>query len=135
MATNDMAKNFLAATSKSVKLLGKNPKMPAPRNDITKLFQAIDKARDATNKARNALADQIQDYDNALDAVKNDLVSYKQQLAKADFGLDVKKPEDKKKIVAVQKIMDDACGDVLDNLIDLHKVVDDLDKALEQDIK
>jgi hypothetical protein len=31
--------------------------------------------------------------------------------------------------------MDDACGDVLDNLIVSHKAVDDLDEALEQDIK
>ena len=128
-------KDFLPSIKQAFKILGDGAEVPVPQGDITVQFDKAEKARGVVNKARDTLLEKMQEYEDALDSIKNDLVSYKRQIEKANFKLDEKKPEDKKKIAAARKVVGDACGNVLNGIIVARKPIDTLDKAAAASIE
>ena len=128
-------KDFLPSIKQAFKILGDGAEVPVPQGDITVQFDKAEKARGVVNKARDTLLEKMQEYEDALDSIKNDLVSYKRQIEKANFKLDEKKPEDKKKITAARKVVGDACGNVLNGIIVARKPIDTLDKAAAASIE
>ena len=128
-------KDFLLSIKQAFKILGDGAEVPVPQGDITVQFDKAEKARGVVNKARDTLLEKMQEYEDALDSIKKDLVSYKRQIEKANFKLDEKKPEDKKKIAAARKVVGDACGNVLNGIIVARKPIDTLDKAAAANIE
>ena len=128
-------KDFMLSIKQAFKILGDGAEVPVPQGDITVQFDKAEKARGVVNKARDTLLEKMQEYEDALDSIKNDLVSYKRQIEKANFKLDEKKPEDKKKIAAARKVVGDACGNVLNGIIVARKPIDTLDKAAAASIE
>ena len=128
-------KDFLLSIKQAFKILGDGAEVPVPQGDITVQFDKAEKARGVVNKARDTLLEKMQEYEDAFDSIKNDLVSYKRQIEKANFKLDEKKPEDKKKIAAARKVVGDACGNVLNGIIVARKPIDTLDKAAAASIE
>jgi len=114
---------------------GKKAEVPAPQADVQSAMKKAVKATGDVNKARNDMLNGIQTYKNSLDKLRNDLIGFRHKLPKEKFGLDESKPDDKKKIVAARKTLDDGLQEVLDELIESETKVGDLDDVLEQEIK
>ncbi len=131
----DFSKDFDDAVAKAFKILGKGAKVPAPIVDPVEAAEDAKKALVEVNKARIALMKQVDDYENALDKVKNATKQYTNTVAKDKFGLDESKPDDKKKIAEARKlltkVMDSASGQCNDTL----KTLASLDRAISPDIE
>jgi hypothetical protein len=126
----DFKKDFNDAVGKALKLLGKDGTVPAPIVDPLAAADEAKKALVDLNKAQQAFMKEIDDYENALGKIKNANKQYEITLAKNKFGLDDKKPEDKKKIAEARKIMskvmnaaDAQCNDALKGLSALDRAV------------
>jgi len=87
------------------KLLGNGAEMPKPRTDPLVALQAANKAVQDFRNSIHGLGDQLLKLQNAIGAYKNTLDQYSDIVDAADFGLDEKKPDDKKKIDAAKNIM------------------------------
>jgi hypothetical protein len=126
----DFQKDFFDATKKAFTILGKDGQVPAPIVDPLAAAEDAKKARVEFNKARQALMKDVDDYENALDKIKNANKQYENTLAKAKFGLDDKKPDDKKKIAEARKVLikvmnaaDAQCNKALKALSDFDRVI------------
>jgi len=131
----DSKKKWTAAVAKAKKTLGKTAKMPTPSTDPLTLIDAANKALDGLNKSREALVQQIESYKDSVDEVKNGMTSYSSKIAKADFGLNQKDPEDKKKLDQARKVLTDAVTKIVNECKDAHDSVDELDKQVENEIE
>jgi chromosome segregation ATPase len=128
-------KKWSDAVTKAKTKLGKKAKIPEPNTDPLELIAAANKALDDLNKSREAVTKQIEAYKDSLDEIKNGLTSYKAKIAKADFGLNAKDPDDKKKLDQARKTLSDGVDGILDKCKSGHDGVDDLDKELENEIE
>jgi hypothetical protein len=113
--------------------LGKDGDVPIKRmaavfkaeSDYVSLFNGF-------NATREALEKKLLEMQNALSKVKNTMVQAEDEITASSYGLDEKKPDEKKKVdkaqAALEKYFDDAKGDV-----DIRiKNADELDKHLIQ---
>ena len=115
------------------KLLGNSAKMPKPRVDPRTAIAAANKTVEAFKKSIDGLEKAILDIENGYGAYKNSLKQYSDIVDGADFGLDEKKPDDKKKIEAARGIMEkglqariDEADGFLDMLGKLDQVITNL---------
>lgn len=118
------------------KLIGNSGKMPKPRVDPRGAIATANKAAQAFKAGIANLEKQVLDLQNGYSQYRNSLKQYSDIVDGSDFGLDEKKPDDKKKIDSARGAMqkglkqriDDADGYVsmlskLDQIItNLHRL-------------
>jgi septal ring factor EnvC (AmiA/AmiB activator) len=113
--------------------LGKS--FPMPQADIQASTKKMAKALGDLNKTRSEMEDQLQTYRNSLEKIRNNIVAFRGKLSKTKFGLDEKKPDDKKKIGAAREILDGGVEVVLDEMAKSRSNLYTIDDALEGEIK
>jgi hypothetical protein len=82
--------------------------------------------------AREALEKKILELQNAGSKIKNSLAQADDQISDDDYSLDPKKPDDKKKIDQAQAIFSKFFKSAEDEIDDIIKVTDELDKHVIQ---
>jgi hypothetical protein len=119
------------AKSKAQKVLGKDGKLPKPRVDIEGAMDAAGKLVVEVDKARDVLATKIGAATEGFAKVTNAAKLYDNMIGGSDFGLDPKKPDDKKQITAAQTILSDQLDEIRKLGDQFTKILNDLDKSLE----
>ena len=114
----------------ALKILGDKGKIPKWPANIDKAIAAEDKAFDAFDKVRNELKKQLLAEQNAVDALKNALSQFQDQVEEDALGLDLKNKDDKKKIDQARKILSDKIQGIMDLKEDDFKNLKELDKHL-----
>ena len=127
-------KDFDNAVAQALKVAGKDAEVPAPQVDPMDGLEEATKTLTELNKARNDMLKKIEDYENAIGKIRNAVKGYVAKIAKDKCGLDESKPDDKKKIVQVRKILTDSMHDLDKQCQDSLKSVDGLEKSLSGNI-
>jgi hypothetical protein len=119
------------ALADAKKVLGNSAKVSDKRMQVT-ISSAVDanKLWDAFNAMREAMKKKLLDLQNAESKVKNSLVQADDEISDDDYGLDPKKPDDKKKIDQAQAIFSKFFKEKQKNMDDNIKNLDELDKHL-----
>ncbi|HZR21852.1 MAG TPA: hypothetical protein VFE51_31510 [Verrucomicrobiae bacterium] len=112
------------------KILGNGAKLPKPRTDPIAALQAANKVVEDFRKSIHGLGDQLLKLENAIDAYKNTLDQYSDIVDAADFDLDEKKPDDKKKIDAAKNIMQKGIAEKVKDADEYFNELKKLDKII-----
>ena len=112
------------------KILGKNAFSPAFRSEAIDALDDADIAAAALNKQRKDMLRMVEDYEDVIAKIRNAAKQYIAKIAKADFDLDEKKPDEKKKLMQARKILTDSMNDLDRQCQDSLKTVDAIEKAL-----
>jgi hypothetical protein len=119
------------ALADAKKVLGSSAKVSDKRmQGVIKDAQDANKVWDAFDAMREAMKKKLLDLQNAESKVKNGLVQADDELTDGDYGLDPKKPDDKKKIDQAQAIFTKFFKEKEKNMDDNVKNLDELDKHL-----
>jgi hypothetical protein len=115
------------------KTLGTSAKIPeAKMQNVLQKVKEGNKLGPAFATARDALEKKIEDLQDAGSKIKNALSLANAELSKNNFGLDPKKPDDKKKIDAAQKAFSQFFQDSGKEIDDIISKTNELDKHMEQ---
>jgi hypothetical protein len=117
---------------KVAKLFGGECTTPNPKVDVGDLFDKRMKAFETFSKSRDDLADLLEKYEDADDAVKNGVKRAAAVYQTADFGKDKKNKDDAKKIEQARKMYAAFFNANLKEIADGEKGVDELQKHLVQ---
>jgi len=123
----DYDKDYIGAVAKVNKLLGGDA--PFPDEDLKDLIDAAEAARKAANGTFDLAIKLLNSYESAIDEILIEAKRYSNKMAKFDFKLDDRKPDDKKKIVEARAIMDKTVDDLEKQCKAALKVVDDKEKS------
>jgi len=102
---------------------------------ISAALKAADEANKATpafDAAKDALEKQIIEKQNNVSRLENLLAQAAAQMATEDFGLDPRKPEDKKKIQRAQALFKNFFAEQKHRLDGINRGLDELDKHVIQ---
>jgi hypothetical protein len=128
----DFTKEFNDAIGQAIKIVGDDGDVPVPNVMPTDLLGDAKGVLVALNAMRDSMLDLIQEYEKQVDAIKNSLKQFQNAIAKSDFGLDPKKPEDKKKITQAQAVLTKMITGVSADCDTELKSVDELEKRASQ---
>jgi len=117
---------------KVAKLFGGECITPNPKVDVGDLLDKRMKAFETFSKSRDGLADLLEKYEDADDAVKNGVKRAAAVYQTADFGKDKKNKDDAKKIEQARKMYATFFNANLKDIADGEKGVDELQKHLAQ---
>jgi len=124
-------KNTLGdAVEQVFKILGKDAFSPAFRSEAIDALDDANMAAVALNKQKKDILKMVEDYEDVIAKIRNAAKQYSAKVAKADFDLDDKKPDEKKKLMQVRKILTDSMNDLDRQCQDSLKSVDAIEKAL-----
>jgi chromosome segregation ATPase len=119
------------AQAQAQKILGKDGKLPKARTDVAATMLAANKAIKEIEAAKKALETKIDAVENACAKVKTAATQYGSMISGSDFELDPKKPDQKKQIADVQKVIGEALDKIETVADSFTKVFADLEKALD----
>jgi mannose-6-phosphate isomerase class I len=125
-----MAMDWDKAVAAATKILGDKAKIPKLGSAIPKAVAAEDKAFDAFDKVRQDLKAKVLGEQNALQALKDAIVQFQDEIDEDDLGLDPKNKDDAKKIDSARKILSGALQEKIDQKNDNIKDFRELDKHL-----
>jgi len=118
----------------------KNTKGKLPKTNT--LHAAVDSANQASDtamksqatffKIKDDLAKAVLELQNKYDAVKNAIKQYDDDIEVEDFGLDKSKPDEKKKIDEVKKVVQKWVDENIKELDGRLKALDNIQKFLQQ---
>jgi hypothetical protein len=128
-------KDFDAAVTKALKILGDNGDILAPDPDPVELIDAANELRNAANRTRNQLLKDIEAYEDGLDKVMNASKLYENKVAKDKFKLNDSNPADKKKIVQARAVLTGAMEAIQKEGKETVKKLDSTEKSLAGDIE
>jgi hypothetical protein len=123
-----MAKSLAEAKTAAMKVLGDKAKIPDPKVNFAKVRSDFDKSGKEYDDAVSVLQTKILAFQNGNSSLKNSIQQYEDQISKADFGLDKKDDEDKKKIKQAQKVISDFLDSAIANCDTNIKNLGALDK-------
>jgi hypothetical protein len=127
---DSLVKLYTDALASANKSLGKEGKLPKPRVDLLKTFDAGITTVTGLNKQRGEMEKTIVDVEASVAKIKGAVKQYGDMIDGDDFGLDVKDPKNKKLIAEVTKTMLDALQGVEDKMDTYAGWMDKLDKVL-----
>jgi hypothetical protein len=114
--------------TKAKKLLGPSADIPKEKVDFDKLTKDIMDAYGKLDKIRSDLEAAVLDCETALSAGTNALKQTAAIYEKEDFGLDLKKKDDLKKITQARQLFSTVLKFGMTNLTSQSKDLDELDK-------
>lgn len=115
------------------KILGTDAEIPLKKiATVHKDVADLNKHYGPFAAARENLEKQILEYEDAFSKLKNALVQADNEISNDDYGLDPKKPDDKKKIGAAQAVFQEYFKEMEDYVDDTLKTMNELDKHVEQ---
>jgi hypothetical protein len=128
-----MAKpNWDKTLADAKKILGKDAKIPLRKMPtVQKEVTDLNKHQPSFAAARDAFEKQILEYQDAFSRLKNALVQADNDISDDDYGLDPKKPDDKKKIDQAQALFKGYFKDMEDEVDDEIKVMNEVDKHID----
>jgi len=114
------------------KILGNNAKIPTGKMSAAlRADQETDKAFNDFAAARKAFSEKILGMQNAYSKVKNALGQADDELDGSDYGLDSKKPDEKKKIDQADALFSKFFADMEGKIDDYLKQLGEVDKHME----
>src|SRR5271165_5098588 len=122
-----MAENWSGAKAKALKVLGKDGKIPDPKN-FDKLKSDWWTAFAAYQQARDDMEAKILDLQKTGTGVQLSMKQFGEKLDSEDFGLDPKSKDDAKKIKEAQDILTGFVDGLLTAIDTDVKGLDELDK-------
>jgi hypothetical protein len=122
--------DWIAAKASAAKILGKEAEFPKPRVDPLKAIEEVGKPFDTLFKLLDSMESAIVECQTGYGKVSAACKQYADMLEGSDFGLDTKKPEDKKKIDAALKVLIQALEAMEAHGDNGSKVLSNLDKTL-----
>jgi hypothetical protein len=128
-------KKWIDSNHKAQRMLGKGGKVPTPANHLGGLIDDANRALGKLNKSREAVLEQVQNYENSLSEIENGLTSYEAKIGKSGFGLDQDNPEDKKRLDQARKTLLDAITGIIVDCTDARRRVIVFDDQLENEIE
>jgi hypothetical protein len=115
------------------KILGTGAVVPVGKMaGVTKNLAEYNKAGDGFVTLRETLEKKLLELENGASKVKNSLGQAADEITDDDYGLDPKKPDDKKKIDQAQALFKAFFKGKQQDVADMFKTIDDLDKHLIQ---
>ncbi len=124
-------KDWNDAKAQAQKILGKEGELPKPRTDIETVMNAANKAIAELGTACKAFESKVDGVEDSLSKVKNAANQYDSMISGATFGLDPKKPDQKKQIADAQKILSASLQKVATAADGFTKVFADLEKTID----
>jgi Fe2+ transport system protein B len=117
----------------ALKILGKDAEVPDWPDVLEKAGDSMDKAREEFNKVREECESKILALQNSNDAVKNALKQFEAKIEKSDFNLKTdNNKENLKKVLQARKLLTDILTTSVKHWEADDKVLDELDKHVEQ---
>jgi hypothetical protein len=124
------------AVADAKKILGPSAKIPDKKMDVVfKAAEDANKAWDGLGTLRDGMKKKILDVENLDSKVGNSLQSVSDEFDDEEFGLDSKKPDDKKKIDQAQAIFSKFFKDAEKIFDENNKNLDELNKHLIDIVK
>ena len=115
------------------KILGNDAKIDVGKMaGVKKNFADYNKAAEGFMTLRDSLEKKLLELENGASKIKNSMSQFADEITDDDYGLDPKKPDDKKKIDQAQKLFTDYFKDSQKDVDDMMKTIDELDKHLIQ---
>jgi len=131
-------KAWADAKAQAQKIIGKEGKLPKPRVDPMTAMDDANKLLHELFKARDTLEGKLIAAQAACAKVTLAAKQYGDMVDGADFDLDAKKPDDKKKIADAQKVLEDQLGTIekfADKVTDILGTLDKSLASIEKDIR
>jgi hypothetical protein len=125
-----MAENWNGADKEAMKVLGEKAKLPKWPSTIDKAKTGEDKTYAEFDKVRQELKKKLVTEQDAVEKLKDALSQFQDEVEGANFGLDPKNKDDKKKIDAARKILSGKLQQYMDVRDDDFKHLKELDKHL-----
>jgi hypothetical protein len=116
------------------KILGNNAKLPKLSIDPRTKVAAVNKMTIGFKKSIQDLSKSALELENKYSEYKNILVQYSHAVKGTDFGLDEKKPDDKKKMESARAAMQNGIKEKINEVDSFAKRISNLD-ALIHDLQ
>ena len=120
------------AKADALKILGNKGEVPDLPGSVDSAGDTLGKANGEFDKAREALEAKVLAVQNANDGVSNSLKQFRAKIEKSDFKLDSKDKDDQKKIQQARDALVGVIDDAIKAYADDDKMLDEVDKHLEQ---
>jgi chromosome segregation ATPase len=127
-----MSAEWDKAKAAALKVLGKDAEVPDMPDVVEKAADTVGKALEEFDKVREQCEGKVLALQNANDAVKNALKQFEAKIEKSDFKLDAKNKENLKKIQQARKLLGDRLAAGVKHWEADDKMLDELDKHIEQ---
>jgi hypothetical protein len=127
-----MSAGWDKAKAAALKILGKDAEVPDMPDVCQKAADAVGKAQEEFDKAREGCEDKVLALQNSNDAVKNALKQFEAKIEKNDFKMDTHNKENLKKVQQARKLLTDALTAGVKYWEADDKMLDELDRHIEQ---